>query len=223
MSDQITLNASMRETRGKAEARRMRRLDNAIPAILYGGKKEPLSIQLSHDDICHAQAHEHFYTQVLELNIEGKKESVIFKAMQRHAFKPKIEHLDFMRVNKNEALTMKTPIHIEGNDVSPGMKASGILSHLITELEITCLPADLPEYLVIDISTLGLEQSLHISDVKLPPNVSLTHPVEDEEHNHAVVSISTPKTAEAEEAEEAAAAEAAEKAQANADDANDAE
>jgi large subunit ribosomal protein L25 len=220
MSDQIILNASVRETRGKAEARRMRRLDNAVPAILYGGKKEPLSIQFVHDDIFHAQVHEHFYTQVLELNIEGKKESVIFKAMQRHAFKPKIEHLDFLRINKNEALTMKTPIHIEGNDVSPGIKASGILSHLITELEITCLPADLPEYLVIDISALDLEQSLHISDIKLPAKVSLTHPFEDEEHDHAVVSISTPKTEEAEEAEEAAstaAAEAAEEAKAKAD------
>ncbi|MCH9769738.1 MAG: 50S ribosomal protein L25/general stress protein Ctc [Gammaproteobacteria bacterium] len=212
MSDvSFELTATNRNQYGKANARRIRHLDQ-VPAIIYGAGKDPHTIALNHNEILHALENEAFYSHILTLNIDGSSEQVVLKDLQRHSTKPRIQHVDFLRIKAKEKLTMMVPIHFPGEEDAPGVKAGGVVSKLINEIEVRCLPANLPEFLELDISQLEMNQSLHISQIKLPPNVELTIAELDEEHDQAVVNVHEPKVTKADleaEAEEAAAAEAA--------------
>lgn len=174
MSDQYVLTAHSREERGTAHSRRLRNQDQ-VPAVMYGAGKQNIALALNHTEMYRYVGVEAFHTALLDLNVDGKSEQVILRDVQMHPFKPLIMHLDFQRVSATEKLHIKVPVHIVGGDVSPGVKAEGgIVSHLITELDISCLPKDLPEYLEIDISELELHQSVHLSDIKIPDGVELT-------------------------------------------------
>jgi large subunit ribosomal protein L25 len=201
MTISFEFNAKLRDSRGKAESRRMRRLEDVIPAVIYGLKKEPVAITLTHKDIIHALDKEEFYSQIITLNVAGKSEQVVLKDLQRHPFKPKVIHADFLRISAKEKIVMNVPVHLIGEEKCVGLKAGGVVSHVKTEIEISCLPANLPTHIDIDISNLELGATIHLREVKLPKGVVLAHAVEDEEHDHAVVAIQAPREEEADSAE----------------------
>lgn len=207
----FALTATNRKETGKADIRRLRRLDNMVPAIIYGGKEEPQNIKLPENEVLKAFSMDGIRSQVFELNLEGKATPVIVKDSQAHPTKPKIMHIDFLRVDMNKPVTMAIPLNFIGDDVAPGIKEGGLISHTMTELELTGLPNNLPESIEVDISEMHLGDRLHITDIKLPANVSLASAV-DTEHDASVVVINKPK-AEVEETDEAAADGSAEKAE----------
>ena len=172
------LNATSRSDVGKGASRRLRR-DDKVPAIVYGAHQNPKNICLEHNQINLALENEVFYTKILALNIDGKSEQVVLKSLQRHPFRPRILHVDFLRISATEKIIMRIPLHFTGTDVAPGVKQSGgIVSHLMSQVEIRCLPADLPEFIGVDLSKLELNQTVHLSDLILPRGVEiidLTH------------------------------------------------
>lgn len=202
------LNANPRSTHGRAHARRLR-YEGKVPAIIYGAGTPPQVVELDHNEIMHALGHEAFYSHILTVNVDGKSQQVVLKHLQRHPFKPRIQHVDFLRVKAKEKITMQVPVHFLGEEKAPGVdKEGGVISKLMNEIEIRCLPANLPEYIAVDVSQLHKNESIHLSQVKLPSGVELTVEL-DEEHDPAIVSIHEPKVSmeqlEAEEAEEAEA------------------
>lgn len=209
MKNHVQLNAETRAQNGKSHARRMRREQDQIPGILYGAGQAAQSISLPVKALTIALAEESTYSRILTLNVSGVDQKVVLKQVQRHPSRPRILHVDFLRVDMNKKLTMEVPVHLHGAQDAPGIKDGGILSHHLTEVEIQCLPADLPEFIELDISNLGLGESLHLSHLPLPKGVELTVDAEDEAHNQPVVSIVVPHTPTAEElAGETAAPEA---------------
>lgn len=217
MSNNITeISADSRTTHGTSHARRMRRLDGQVPGVVYGAEQDPVSITLSANMIVHALENEAFYSSILTLNLDGKKEKVILKDVQRHPYKPKVMHVDFFRVSAKEKLTMTVPIHFTGEEDAPGLKQGGVISHNMNDLEIICLPADLPEFIEIDLSKMAMDDVIHLSQVKLPKGVelvALSHGEGDAAHDHAVASLHKP-TLQAEPEEETIEATAAEGAEA---------
>ncbi|MDE0841022.1 MAG: 50S ribosomal protein L25/general stress protein Ctc [Porticoccaceae bacterium] len=179
MSTDFTLNAKGREVSGKGASRRLRRLAGEIPGIVYGGKKDPQSITLVHKDVLKALENEAFYSHIVRLDIDGKSQDVVLKDLQRHPAKTAILHMDFLRISKTTALTIRVPLHFINEDACVGVKQDGgIISHTMSELEIQCLPKDLPEYIEVDVAALALGETLHISDIKLPlgvESVALNH------------------------------------------------
>lgn len=212
MSNEFSLNAQARDVSGKGSSRRLRRLEGKIPAIVYGGKQAPQNITLAHNDIIRATENEAFFSHIIELNIAGSAESVIVKDMQRHPAKPVIMHVDFLRVSKNVAITVNVPLHFVNEENCKGIKEQGgVVSHNMTDVEISCLPGDLPESIDIDMSDVEIDQVIHLSDLKLPKGVTLMAFAHGDEHAHdlPVVAIHEPKVI-AEPAEEEGAPEAPE-------------
>lgn len=209
MSKDFVLNAELREDAGKGASRRLRRLENQTPAIVYGGKKKPVNIQIAHKDLVKQLENEAFYSHLITINIGDKSESVLLKDLQRHPAKPIILHADFLRVSKTKKVTVKVPLHFINEETSQGVKVQGgKASHTITELEISCLPANLPEFIEVDLADVELGQTVHISDLVLPKGVTSVALSHGEDHDGAVVSISKPKglaTDEEEDEGEAAA------------------
>jgi large subunit ribosomal protein L25 len=198
MSVSFEFEAQTRVDTGKPAARRLRR-EEKVPAIVYGAGKEPMPISLSHNKVIKALEHEAIYSHILTLNVDKNPEKVVLKALMRHPTKPKIMHMDFMRINTKEKIHMRVPLHFLGEAKAPGLKEGGVLSKLMTHLEVTCLPLDLPEYIEVDISELNIGDSVHLTKVVLPKNVALTHAVVDDEHDQIVVSIHQPREEEPEE------------------------
>lgn len=188
------LTATSREDKGKGASRRLRRLAGQIPAIIYGGKKEPESIAMLHKDIAHALDNEAFYSQILTINTEGKSQDVILKDVQRHPAKALIMHVDFQRVSKNQKLTTRVPLHFINEDTCVGVKMQGgQIIHSMSDLEISCLPANLPQFLEIDMAEVELDVTLHISDIKLPEGVESVALSHGEGQDQPIASIHIPK------------------------------
>jgi len=186
MSDH-TIQATGRNVEGKGASRRLRRAAS-IPAIIYGGKSLPQPIQLDHEKIWLAQQNEWFYSSILNLDVEGKVEQVLLRDMQRHPFKQIIMHLDFQRVDANQALRASVPLHFLNEDKSPAGKAADVVVlHELNDVEVSCLPKDLPEFIEIDLSNLVVGDIIHLSDLKLPEGVELPELKLGKEHDVAVV------------------------------------
>ena len=169
----VLLEAESRTDIGKGASRRLRR-DDKVPAIIYGAHAAPQNVSLEHNKINRALENEAFYTKILTLNIDGKPEKVVLKSLQRHPYKPRIAHVDFQRISATEKIIMRIPLHFVGSDVAPGVKqAGGIVSHLMSQVEVRCLPADLPEFIEVDLSKLELNQTVHLSNLALPKNVEI--------------------------------------------------
>ena len=203
MSDNtiFTLDANVRTDKGKGASRRLRRAD-LVPAILYGGDQEPVSLTLDHNKVNNSADYEAFYSHVLTLNIDGKKVEALVKDMQRHPYKPKITHIDFQRVIAGEKLHTNVPLHFVNEEANIAVKTEGgIAEHHVNEIEITCLPKDLPEYIEVDMKGLEMGSTLHLSDIKLPAGVSSVELAKDDEnHDLAVVTIKpAPKAPAADE------------------------
>ncbi|MEY3016990.1 MAG: hypothetical protein RL336_125 [Pseudomonadota bacterium] len=193
MSD-FTLIANAREDMGKGASRRLRHA-GLVPGIVYGGKKDaPLMISLIHKDLAKSLENEAFFAHIIELDVDGKKQDVIIKDLQRHPAKNTIVHADFLRVVKGTKLTVNVPLHFLNEETCHGVKMQGgRITHAMTELEITCLPKDLPEFLEVDLKGLETGQSLHISDVKLPKGVESVALSHGPEHDLPVASVIAPK------------------------------
>ena len=204
----ITVNASEREDQGKGASRRLRREDK-LPGIIYGGEEAPVSITLDHNKVNNSADFEAFYSHVLEINLDGKVVEVLVKDMQRHPFKPKITHIDFQRVIAGQDVHTNVPLHFVNEEKSAAVKAGGIAEHHVTEIEVTCLPKNLPEFIEVDMAGVEMGQTLHLSDLTLPAGVaSVELAKNDEAHDLAVVTVKpAPKAAEAEEDGEEAASE----------------
>jgi len=211
MTDSNIIQAELREDVGKGASRRLRH-QGKIPAVLYGGKIAPATLTLEHDPIKHAAETESFYSSILEIKVaDGRQQKVIVRDVHHHPFKPQIMHLDFQRVSAEEVLRMSVPIHYTGEDESEAGKASGVvIQHLVTEIEIAALPADLPEYLDVDLSELEPGDVVMMSDIKLPEGVEITSLTGDDEDDTMIANTSIIKESQgtgAAAAEEAAEAE----------------
>ena len=182
--------AELRTDLGKGASRRLRREDK-VPAIVYGADKEPVSIALDHNKIIEAQAEEGFYTHILTLNIDGSKTEVLVKDMQRHPFKPKVTHIDFLRVDASHKLHTKIPLHFAGEEAA--VKKGGVIAHATTEVEISCLPKDLPEFIEVNVADMNVGDTLHLSDLNVPKGVELVELSKGEDHDQAVISLNAPK------------------------------
>ena len=207
------INANLREVQGKGASRRLRRA-GLVPAVLYGGGDDPVNLQLEHNDLFHHAQHEAFYSHILNLIVDGKSQRVVLRDMQRHPFKPSIMHIDFQRINENQAITMRAPLHFINEEQCVGVKTGGgIISHLLTELEISCLPKDLPEYIEVDVLELEVGESLHLSDLKVPEGVQISALLHGGDPAQPVVSVQAPRVETVETAApEAVDAEAADEA-----------
>ncbi len=197
----ICLPAEKREQLGKAEVRRMRRLQDKMPAVVYGAGKEVASLAIEHRHMLKALNNEAVYSQILELDLDGKKERVVLKALQRHPYKPKIMHADFLRVSAKQKLHMQTPLHFINEEKSLGVKNGGVFTHVLTEVEVNCLPADIPEFIEVDLGAIELDGSVHLSDLKLPKGVELVALAAEEPNDMVVASVHTSKVVEESEPE----------------------
>ena len=192
MTSSIVINATPRADVGKGASRRLRR-NNGVPAILYGAKKEAQSLLLQHHEIIKALENEQIYTQLFNLNIDGKMHSVRLRDIQRHAYKPKILHMDFQRITGTERLHVKVPLHFINEENSPAVKEGAIIAHQIKEVEIICPALHIPAFLEVDLSNLVVDQIIHLSDLKLPADaviVALTH---GESHNLPIAAAHMPR------------------------------
>ncbi|MBF7072554.1 50S ribosomal protein L25/general stress protein Ctc [Glaciecola sp. MH2013] len=194
MSDAIfTLDATVRTDLGKGASRRLRHQDK-VPAILYGGEDAPVSLTLEHNKVLQAQEFEAFYSHVLTINVDGKKVEALVKDMQRHPYKPKVMHIDFQRVIAGQALQTNVPLHFINEDAAASIKVEGgHAEHHMADIEITCMPKDLPEFIEVDLMDVALGQTLHISDIKLPKGVDSVELTKGESHDLAVVTVKAAK------------------------------
>ena len=215
------INVERRAVEGKGASRRLRTAGK-IPAIVYGGGLDPVAIQLDHEKVWLASQNEWFYSSILDLSLAGDVQQVLLRDIQRHPFKQLIMHLDFQRVSANTAIRVNVPLHFVNQDKSPAGKSSEVvLTHELNEVEVSCLPKDLPEFIEVDLGEMKLGDTVHLSDVKLPKGVELAHKIDDE-HNPAVA-VARHARAEAEGEGEAPAAESAEVPAAKQDSGEDAE
>lgn len=190
MSNAIyTLNAEVRSDLGKGASRRLRHADK-VPAIVYGGHQEALSITLDHSKLLQAQANEGFYTHILTIVVGGEEVKTIVKAMQRHPFKPKVMHVDFQRVEAGHELHTVVPVHFINE--AAATKKGGVVAHHINELAITVLPQNLPEFIEVDLADVAVGVTLHLSDIKVPAGVTITELAKGAGHDQAVVSVNKP-------------------------------
>jgi large subunit ribosomal protein L25 len=201
--------ATTRSVQGSSASRRLRRAGR-VPAIVYGVGTQPLNIEVDHNDIYHALRKEEFHSSILDMEVEGgKAEKVLLRAVQWHAYKQQVLHIDFQRVDASKALHTKVPLHFINAEVSPAVKlSSAIITHVLTEIEVSCLPADLPKFIEADLSKLEAGASLHLADVTLPKGV--TYVTHGGDANPVLASALTKGgPADADEGEEAAGDEAA--------------
>jgi large subunit ribosomal protein L25 len=195
MAINFEVRAQVRQDAGKGASRRLRRAGK-VPAILYGGHEAPLMLELEHNPVMHSLENEAFYSHVLTVDVDGKKVSAVLKDLQRHPYKRQILHVDLLRVSATEKLRMNIPLHFIGEDAAPGVKqGGGQVEHLLNEVVVSCLPKDLPEYLEVDVSGLNVNETLHLSDIRLPAGVELVELQHGPEHNLPVVSIHLPRVA----------------------------
>jgi len=171
MKTSFELIAEFRDDQGKGASRRLRHAGR-VPAILYGGQREPRALSLDHTKLQLALENEKFYSSIMQLKVGDQTQAALLRDVQRHPWKNQVVHVDLQRVYENEKIRLSVPIHYTGEAASPGVKTEGgMMSHLKNELLLECLPKDLPEYLELDVSGLHLNESLHVSDLKLPEGV----------------------------------------------------
>ncbi len=203
MKTSFELVAEFRETHGKGASRRLRHACK-VPAILYGGHLDARALSLSHQKLSLVLENERSYSTILSLSVGEQTQAAILKDVQRHPYKNVILHVDFQRVEENEKIRISIPLHFKGEAIAPGVKQQGgLVSHMRTEVEVSCLPKDLPEFIEVDLSNLSLNESIHLSQVKVPDGVTLLDLAKEDA---AVVAIHSPRAEEPEAAPAAAAA-----------------
>lgn len=200
MEQQFEIEARLRARSDSNENRRMRKAGQ-VPAVVYGGSRPPVLLSLSHDELVRHLRNEAFYSHILTLKAEGKYEKVILRDIQRHPSKAQVLHIDFFRISEDQQIKVHVPLHFINEDICKGVKQQGgIISHMQTDVEVACLPKDLPEYLEVDVTDLSLGNSLHLSDLKLSEGISLVALSHGDANDYALVSVIMPRVAEVEEA-----------------------
>ena len=198
--------AQARKGQGRGASRRLRH-GGKVPGILYGGKKPAVNIELDHNPLYHHLRNEKFHASVLTLALDGAKEQVLLRAVNMHPFKMEVQHVDFQRVSADEKIHIKVPLHFVNAEKSPAIKdQGGLITHVLSEIDVRCLPADLPEFIEVDLSAIAIGHSIHIRELTMPKGVELSLGGNE---NPTVASAQIPKAAIAEEEEAAAAAAAA--------------
>ncbi|QWT18591.1 50S ribosomal protein L25/general stress protein Ctc [Bacillus sp. NP157] len=189
MATNHKLSATSRKIEGKGASRRLRTA-GYVPAIVYGAGDAPQAIQVLHNDVLLGSRFESFYSSVIELTVDGKTQKVLIKDWQKHPFKQLMLHMDFQRVNENEAVRVAVPVHFLNQEKSPAGKTAGlVISHNLTEVTVSCLPKDLPEFIELDLSKLAAGDIVHLSDLKLPAGVEIPELGLGKEHDVAVVTV----------------------------------
>ena len=187
MANTHEIKVQRREDEGKGASRRLRHAGQ-VPAIVYGGELNPVSIQLNHNEVWLASQNEWFYSSILSLDLDGKVQKVLLRDIQRHPYRQQIMHIDFQRVSENQAIRVSVPLHFLNEDKSPaGKSAEVVVTHELNEVVVECLPKDLPEFIEIDLADLAIGAVVHLSDIKLPAGVVIPELKLGKEHDVAVV------------------------------------
>ncbi len=192
MSNVFEFVAESRGQSGKSAARRARRTGN-VPAVIYGGHSEPQMLLINHNEVIKHLAHEAVYSHVLDVTVDGKTEKAVLKGVQRHPAKFQVLHMDFLRVTMSEALRVHVPLHFINEHTSVGGKKGGIVTHAMIDVEVSCLPAALPDYIEVDLIGLDIGDSAHLSDIVLPAGVEIVALAQGAEHDHPVASMMASK------------------------------
>lgn len=196
------LNANARDDLGKGASRRLRRNADLVPAIVYGGNKEPQSISIAARELNKALENEAFYSSIIGLSVDGKKEEVLLKALQRHPAKPRVLHADFQRIVAGQKVTVHVPLHFANEETCVGVKQEGgMVFRNLPEVEVSCLPKDLPDFIAVDLLKLKVGESLHLADLKLPEGVVIPSLALGDDHNLPVVTIMAQRTAAGDDTE----------------------
>ena len=204
MSGQFEVQAEMREDMGKGASRRLRRLADKIPAIIYGGDKDPQSLTIIRQDLEKSLENEAFYSHVLLVNVAGDVQKAILKDLQRHPARNDVMHADFLRVDDKVAIKVHVPIHFLNEEACQGVKMEGgMVQHQATDIEVSCLPGDIPEYIEVDMIDVAVGQIVHLSDVTLPEGVTSVALSLGEDHDLAIASVNAPKGGGDEDLDEA--------------------
>ncbi|WP_182406008.1 50S ribosomal protein L25/general stress protein Ctc [Psychrobacter sp. GP33] len=196
-TNHFALNAVDRsaDQQGKGASRRLRK-QNLVPAIIYGGNEEPTAIAIKHNELVKALEFEAFFSHILTINVDGEEYQAVIKALQRHPAKGYPMHADFQRVVKGQKINMNVPLHFTGAEDAPGTKKSGILSTVVTDVEIVCLPSQLPEYLAVDVSGMEIGDLFRLSDIKLPEGVIIFDLDMEDAHDRTIVNMQAPTVEE---------------------------
>lgn len=196
------ITAEPRENVGKGASRRLRKTGK-VPGIVYGTGKEAAMISLDQNTLGHQLENEAFYSHILTLNVGKASDQVVLKDLQRHPYKRQILHVDFQRIDAKEKLTMRVPLHFINESVCPGVKDDGgVVSHIMTDLEISCLPKDLPEYIDVDLAEVNLNETVHLSDLVLPEGIEIYALTHGGDETRPVASVHLPRAEEVDEVEE---------------------
>ena len=208
MSTNFTINAKSREDTGKGASRRLRRLTGEVPAIIYGGKKDAEKISILHKDITKALENDAVYSSIISLSIDGKAEDTIIKDIQRHPAKQIILHMDFLRVSKTTKLQTRVPLNFINEDTCVGVKlGGGLIAHTMTDIEVSCLPKDLPESIDVDMAEVDVGQIVHLSDLTLPDGVESVSLSQGAEYDLTVATVNKQKAVEIDEPSESESTE----------------
>jgi large subunit ribosomal protein L25 len=200
----IEISAALRSAKGTGASRRLRR-DAKVPGIVYGAGKDAVSVEFDAKALFMEFRHEAFHASIINLNLDGKKESVLLRDYQLHPVRNTLQHIDFQRVSATEKIHVKVPLHFVNAEIAPGVKlGGGIVAHIATEADISCLPKDLPEFIEVDLASLEMGQSVHLSQIKLPSGVEFVQLAHG--NDAAVASIAKTRASAADEADDAAAA-----------------
>ena len=192
MSNVFEFVAESRGQSGKSAAKRARRTGN-VPAVIYGGHSDPQMLLINHNEVIKHLAHEAVYSHVLDITVDGKTEKAVLKGVQRHPAKFQVLHMDFLRVTMSEALKVHVPLHFINEHASIGGKKGGIVTHAMIDVEVSCLPAALPDYIEVDLTGLDIGESAHLSDIILPAGVEIVALAQGAEHDHPVASMMASK------------------------------
>jgi len=209
MSSVFEFEAVSRTGLGTSAAKATRR-NGDIPAVIYGGSAEPELIELSHNDVMKKLANEAVYSHILQINVDGKVQNAILKDMQRHPAKDIILHMDFMRVDMNEKLKVHVPLHFINQDISVGVKAGGVITHAMVEVEVLCLPGILPEYIEVDLENVNIGESVHLGDLVVADGIEILALTHGDDHNLPVAQVLKTRVAASDEDEDSSEEVAAE-------------
>ena len=202
----IEINAVKRDVKGTGASRRTRRAGN-VPGVVYGGSKTAVNLEMNHKELFLQFRHEAFHASILSLILDGKKEDVLLRDFQMHPVRNTIQHIDFQRVSASEKVHVKIPFHFLHEDTAPGVKVGGgIVAHILTEAEVSCLPKDLPEFIDVDVSALELGDSVHLSQISLPKGVEFVALTHDNDAAVAAIAKTRGGISEKDEAADAAVA-----------------
>ena len=194
MASSFVFEAESRKELGRGHSRRVRQAGR-VPAILYGGDAEPVGLTLDHNKVLKALENDATYSHILTLRFDGKEETAILKDLQRHPSRPIIMHMDFQRVSESHKVKVHVPIHFLNQETSAGAKKGGVITHNLVDVEVICLPARLPEFIEVDMAKVEVGQSVHLSDLRLPPGVEIVELLHGPEHDQVVAAIQAGRVA----------------------------